>query len=162
MKQVFVTKKGLQALEARRLELMEKLKTVQGQKGEAAEVGGNVWHDNFAFEELVRQENSLNKQIQDVGVLLKVATIVPDVPQDASTLQVGHIAHLYVEEDDATRVVVVGGFGESDLNVTPPVIEYGAPLLAPFYGHEEGHEATVQLGGVSKNVILETIELRSN
>jgi transcription elongation GreA/GreB family factor len=160
MKQIFVTKKGLQALETRRLECMDKLRFVQSQKSEAAEVGGNVWHDNFAFEDLVRQENMVNKQIRDMRELLEAAVVVPDMPLDVSTLQVGHVAHLYIEDDDVTKEVAVGGFGESDLNANPPIIDYSAPLLEPFYGQEEGHEVVIKLGGVSKNVVLETIELR--
>lgn len=160
MKQIFVTKKGLQALEAKRIELMGKLKAVQGQKGEAAEVGGNVWHDNFAFEELVRQENTLNKQLRDTRKELDAVKMVSDTPSDTETLQVGHIAHLYIEDDDTTKVFVVGGYGESDLNAEPPIIEYNAPILKPFFGQEEEYEAIIQLGGVCKNVVLETIELR--
>jgi len=160
MKQIFVTKQGLGMLQARRDEYFERLRAVQGQKGEAAEVGGNVWHDNFAFEELVRQENMLSKQIQDVGDMLKIATMVPDQPADTRALQIGHVVSLYFEEDDAIKEYQVGGFGESNLDAQPPLIEYSAPLLAPFFGHEVGHEATVQLGGVSKHVHLEAIQLR--
>jgi transcription elongation GreA/GreB family factor len=160
MSQILVTKNGLAALEVRRVQLMDELKAIQGQKGEAAEVGGNVWHDNFAFEELVRQENILNKQIRDVSGLLKIAIVVPDIPTDTHTLQVGHLARLYIEEEDRVQEVVVGGFGETDLKSIPPIIDYNAPLLEAFQGHEQGHEAVVQLGGVSKTVILESIQPR--
>lgn len=162
MKRILVTRKGFQALEKKRLKFIEKLKDVQGQKGEAAAIGGNAWHDNFAFEDLVRQENMLNKQIQDAGQIIRMSVIVSDVPQGTKTLQIGHVAHLYIENDDKVKVVIVGGFGESDLNANPPVIDYSAPILKPFYGCEEGYEAIVQLGGVNKNIVLKTIELRSS
>lgn len=158
MKDMLVTRKGIQALQKRRQGYMDRLREVQGQKGPAAEEG--TWHDNFSFEDLVRQEGMLNKQIQDIGQLLEKAVTVPDTPSDIRTLQIGHVAHLYIEDDDMTKVCVVGGIGESDLNANPPVIEYDAPLLAPFFGYDEGHEAIVQIGGIGKNVVLETIELR--
>lgn len=161
MNKIFVTKKGFQALERKRLKFIERLRDVQGQKGEAAAIGGNAWHDNFAFEDLVRQENMLNKQIQDIGRIIRMTVIVSDVPQGTKILQIGHVAHLYIENDNIVKVVAVGGFGESDLDANPPVIDYGAPILKPFYGHEEGYEAIVQLGGVNKSVILKTIEIRS-
>lgn len=160
MKRIFTTKTGLQVLEGRRLELMEKLRAIQSQKGLAIDDG--TWHDNFSFEQLVRDENALSKQLRDMRDILDAVTVVSGTPAGTETLQIGHIAHLYIEADDATKVVVVGGVGESDLTAKPPIIDYNAPLLEPFYGHEEGHEATVQIGGVSKNVVLETIELRSN
>lgn len=162
MKKILVTKKGFRTLEKRRLKFIEKLKDVQGQKGEAAAIGGNAWHDNFAFEDLVRQENMLNKQIQDAGQIIRMSVIVSDVPQGTKILQIGHIAHLYIENDDMVKVVMVGGFGESDLDVDPPIIDYSAPILKPFYGHEEGYEAIVQIGGVNKSIVLKTIELRSS
>lgn len=158
MKQIFATRNGRQALEVKRLDLFEKLKAIQKQKGPAVEEG--TWHDNFSFEQLVREENAVSKQLRDIRDILDAITIVPDTPTRTETLQIGHIAHLYIEEDDVVRVVVVGGFGESNLAVKPPVIDYTAPLLEPFYDRSEGHEATVQLGGVSKSVILKTIELR--
>lgn len=160
MEQILMTKNGLQAFEEKRSELMKKLKAIQGQKGEAAEIGGNVWHDNFSFEELVRQENVLNKQLRDIRDILDAAVIVPNIPSGTETLQVGHIAHLYIEDDDITKVIQIGGFGESDLNAKPPIIDYSAPIVKPFYGQEEGHEVAVQLGGINKNIVLVTIELR--
>ncbi|MBU6214698.1 hypothetical protein KGM48_02535 [Patescibacteria group bacterium] len=158
MKKIFATRDGRQALEARRQDLVEKLKAIQKQKGPAVEEG--TWHDNFSFEQLIREENAVSKQLRDIRDILDAVTIVPDIPTGTETLQIGHVAHLYIEDDDVVKVIEVGGFGESNLTVTPPIIDYTAPLLEPFYGHGEGHEAHVQLGGVSKNVILETIELK--
>lgn len=158
MKKIFATRKGRQALEERRQDLVDKLKDIQKQKGPAVEEG--TWHDNFSFEQLIREENAVSKQLRDIRDTLDAVVIVPDTPKGKDTLQIGHVAHLYIEDDNVTKVVVVGGFGESNLTITPPVIDYTAPLLEPFYGHGEGHEASVQLGGVSKNVILETIELK--
>ena len=158
MKQIFATRNGRQALEARRQELFDRLKAIQKQKGPAVEEV--TWHDNFSFEQLIREENAVSKQLRDIRDTLDAVAIVPDTPRGTETLQIGHIAHLYIEDDDVVKVIVVGGFGESNLTVTPPVIDYTAPLLEPFYGHGEGHEASIQLGGVSKNVILETIELK--
>ena len=160
MKQIFVTRKGLQVLEARRLEMMERLRAIQKQKGPAVEEG--TWHDNFSFEQLVRDENAISKQLRDMRETLDAAAIVPDVPSGTETLQIGHIAHLYIEDDDVTKIVMIGSFGETDLNAKPPIIDYCAPLLKPFYGHEEGHEATVQLDGASKNAILTSIKMRSD
>ncbi len=160
MKKILVTRVGLQLLEKQRLTLMDRLKFVQSQKGEAAEVGGDGWHDNFAFEDLVRQENMLNRQILDATQLVKNAEVVPNTPPDTKTLQVGHVITLYIEDDDETKEVIVSGFGESNLHITPQVIDYNAPLIYPFFGHEEGYEADIRLGSVEKHVVLETIRQR--
>jgi len=160
MKQIFVTRKGLRVLEIRRLELLKKLKAVQKQKGPAVEDG--TWHDNFSFEQLICEENAVSKQLLDIREILDVVIIVSDVPSDTKTLQIGHVARLYIEHDDVTKMVVVGGFGETDLSTEPPIVEYCTPLLDPFYGYEEGHEAIVQLGGISKKVVLESIKMKGD
>lgn len=139
---------------------MNKLKDVQAQKGEAAEVGGNQWHDNFSFEQLCRDEVVANKQISDVSKQLSQVIEVSASPVDVETLKIGHIAHLYIEEDDETKIVIVGGLCESDLTVNPQVIEYIAPLLLPFFGQSEGYEHKIQLRGGTRTVVLEKIELR--
>lgn len=159
-KKVFVTRAGREVLEKKRTELMQNLAHVQGQKGEAAEIGGNAWHDNFAFEDLERQEKMLNRQIKDANDVLNSAVVVSDEPQGTEVLQIGHVAELYIEDDDATKVVIVGGYGESDLKANPPVIDYSAPLLEPFFGHNEGYEASVRLAGMAKTVILEKIKMK--
>ncbi len=160
MKKLFATKKGIDVLQNRRLEWMGKLKYIQGQKGEAAEVGGNQWHDNFSFEDLCRQESVANKQISDISRQLSLVVEVPAFPRDIETLKIGHVAHLYIEEDKEMKVVIVGGLCESDLTTNPQTIEYIAPLLLPFFGQSEGYEHQIKIRGGTKTVTLEKIELR--
>ena len=114
MQRIFVTKTGLQALETRRLGLMDRLKAILQQKGPAVEEG--TWHDNFSFEQLLRDESAVSKQLQDMRANLDAATIVPDVPSGTQTLQIGHVVQVYVEDDDISKVFVVGGFGETNFN----------------------------------------------
>lgn len=160
MATIFVTQKGIQLLRTRFEMCVEQLRSIQKQKGPAAEEG--TWHDNFSFESLVRQESMLSKQTQEAKQLLDSAKLISGVPSGIQTLQIGHLARLYLVGDDVYKEVIVGGFGETDLSVKPPVIDYEAPLLKPFFGHEVGHEAMVQLGTNLVEIILETIKLRSD
>lgn len=157
MPRYYVTRSGAEKLQAKKQELQQKLKKTQGQKGEAAEVGGNVWHDNFSFEQLGRDEQMLNKQITDLNAIL-VSLVIVDMPKDCSVLTIGHIARLNV--DGQPKTIIVGGFNEGDTNADPPVLSYTAPLVAPFTGQEVGHEATIDLPGGKKVVVLESIELQ--
>lgn len=150
----------MQLLRTRFEMCVEQLRSVQKQKGPAAEEG--TWHDNFSFESLVRQEGMLSKQTQEAKQLLDSAKLISGTPSGTQTLQIGHVARLYFVEDDTCKEIVVGGFGETDLSVSPPVIDYEAPLLKPFFGHEVGHEETVQLGTKFTEIVLETIKLRSD
>jgi len=101
---------------------MDDLRHAQSQKGEAAEVGGNTWHDNFTFEDLVRQEAMLNRRLADLFEVQKQATIVQK-PASTKVLSIGHVATLEDVESGKERTVAVGGYGETDLHSVPPTVD---------------------------------------
>ena len=147
-----VTREGYGRLMKRKLELFVQLKEAQGKKGEAAEVGGNVWHDNFSFEELCRQEMMLNKSIADLNTQINRAKMV-EAPTSDNILQIGHIAVLLLD-DEEDRQYEIAGFGETDLNANPPKVEYLAPIVKNFVGEEVGTIASVEIGGKTRRIAL--------
>ena len=149
---VKVTRNGYNKLVLRKKEFFDQLKKVQGKKGEAAEVGGNVWHDNFAFEELGRQEMMLNKKIADVSLQINSAEIVQH-PVNDQLLQIGHIA-VFEFDDGEERKYEIAGFGESDLSINPPKVEYLAPVVKKFIGTEINTSFKVEIGGKIRGITL--------
>jgi transcription elongation GreA/GreB family factor len=143
-KRIKVTSAGLVMLRGRKTELQARLKKVQGQKGEAAEVGGNQWHDNFSFEDLCRQETTINQQLTEINTLLDSTDVVSN-PKDENVLEIGHVVS-FEYEDGTTKVIEVCGFGETDLKTTPPKVEYCAPLLSVFMGCAIGTTENVRAG----------------
>lgn len=144
-KGIKVTLAGLEVLRGRKKALSVQLKKVQGGKGEAAEVGGNQWHDNFSFEELSRQEATINKQLADLNTLLNQADVV-NPPTQFVVLEIGHIA-TFEYDDGTSRTLEVCGFGQSDVRADPPLIEYSAPLVKRFLGMPIGTTENVFVGG---------------
>ena len=156
-KNVYFTPLGARRLQEEKEDLFKKLKDVQSQKGEAAETGGNQWHDNFSFEDLCRQESMLNAQISQLNALFQKMIVVDAIPTQAHTLTIGHVAVL--EIDGVTRRIRVGGYGDSLPDLDPPLISYLAPMIKSFIGMEIGAEEDVVLGGVKKHIELVDIEL---
>ena len=154
-KRIKVTPAGLVMLQGRKTDLQARLKKVQGQKGEAAEVGGNQWHDNFSFEDLCRQETTINQQLAEINSLLD-STDVVRTPKDENVLEIGHVAS-FEYEDGSTKVIEVCGFGETDLKTTPPKVEYCAPLLLVFMGCAKGTTEGVRVGKRYMQATLTTI-----
>ncbi|MBI3952495.1 MAG: hypothetical protein HY336_00895 [Candidatus Doudnabacteria bacterium] len=136
---------------------MDKLKATQGQKGEAAEVGGNVWHDNFTFEQLMRDEDMINAQIAEVNRKIGQMVVIDQPPESTDKLRIGHMALVSIEGE--LREYLVGGFEDSEPTASPPVISYLAPLIQPFIGKEEGHSVKIDVGGKRKQVTLERIRM---
>ena len=147
-----VTKEGYNKLIQRKRDLFEKLKEVQSKKGEAAEVGGNVWHDNFSFEELCRQETMFNKRIADLSTQINNIESV-EAPFGNEFLQIGHIAVLLLD-DKEERQYEIAGFGETDLNANPPKVEYLAPIVKNFISKEVNTTAKVEIGGKARQITL--------
>lgn len=157
---VKVTQTGHTKLISLKRELFDRLKTIQGKKGEAAEVGGNQWHDNFSFEDLCRQEVMLNKRISEVSQQISTATIVGP-PSNNEFLQIGHIA-IFELEDGEEREYEIAGFGESDLKSTPQKVEYLAPIVRALIGKEIDTSVKVSIGGKIREITLVEIVQRRN
>lgn len=157
MSNLYFTRTGADRIMRRKNELFAKLKSTQGQKGEAAEVGGNQWHDNFSFEQLMRDEQMINSQISDLNKKIAEMVVVDEAPTDTNKLRIGHIAVLDV--DGEAKTYQVGGFEDSEVSTDPPIISYLAPLIRQFIGKEQGHTARVQIAGKLKRVTLEDIQL---
>ena len=152
MATVYVTRRGIEILNQRVAEAFAKLKHTQRQKAEAADVGGDNWHDNFAFEDLLRQEMMHNKQIADIRAIQSQLTLV-ESPHDVDSVQIGHIITVE-DEDGVAKEFRVGGYGETDLHMIPPRLEYGAPVISPFMGMSVGAEVEVQIKGKVTSFLL--------
>ncbi|MDE2079642.1 MAG: hypothetical protein KGI73_04655 [Patescibacteria group bacterium] len=154
---LYFTRRGADRIRQEKDALIARLKETQGQKGEAAETGGNVWHDNFAFEDLCRQEMMLSRQIEKLNEDLARMAVVEAVPPNCDKVQIGHLLRLRVGE--AATNVVVGGYGDSEPDATPPVVSYTAPLVRELMGKYAGAKATVRIGDEAKQILLERIEM---
>ena len=152
---VYVTRNGIELLNQRLADAVAKLKHAQSQKAEAADVGGDNWHDNFAFEDLLRQEMMHNKQISDIrAVQSQIALVEP--PRGIDLVQIGHIITIE-DESGSPKEFRVGGYGETDLHSLPPMLEYGAPVISPFMGMTIGSEVEVQIRGKVTTFLLTQI-----
>lgn len=152
---VYVTRNGNELLNKRLEEAVEKLRHAQSQKAEAADVGGDNWHDNFAFEDLLRQEMMHNKQIADIRAVQNQLALV-EPPKDVNSVQIGHIITIE-DENGSPKEFRVGGYGETDLDSVPPTLEYGAPVISPFMGMPVGAEVEVQIRGKITSFLLTQI-----
>ncbi len=157
MSRLYFTRIGAERIMRRKQELFDKLKNIQSQKGEAAEVGGNQWHDNFSFEQLMRDEQMVNAQITELNQKISDMAVIDEVSVDTSKLRIGHLAVLDVGGE--TKTYLIGGFEDSDPNSVPPVISYLAPLVRSFIGKEQGHTVLLRIAKTDTQVTLEKIQL---
>ncbi len=158
MTKLYFTLKGADRIMAQKQKLMDDLKETQGKKAEAAEVGGNQWHDNFAFEQLMRDEDFLNGQIKAINLIISQMIVISEpTSSDTSKLRIGHIAELDVEGE--LRTYQVGGYEDSDSSTEPPMISYLAPIVCQFIGQRQGHSEKLSISGRKKVVTLKKISI---
>lgn len=149
MKIKILTKKGLENAQSNLRVLEQKLKDVLAQKGEAAETGGNVWHDNFAFEDLIREEQMLKSQINDLKQLIKDAEIVEE---DAAgeIVGIGSRVILTFNGEKQKSEYQITGLMES--NPQENRIAYDSPLGNAILGAHKG-EIREFIAGKNKKLV---------
>lgn len=152
MDKIRVTERGRKILLDRQVEVEAKLREVLSQKGDAC-VDGGGWHDNFAFEELVRQEGILSKKLWEMSELITQAIRTPSKPVNNSHLSIGHLAVLEDNDGNMNTYEIVG-YGEGDLTSSPLKIEYRAPIVVQFFGSSVGAVSEVQIAGKMKHLTL--------
>lgn len=153
---LYVTERGRDLLHADRTAVREKIREIQSQKGEAAESGGNQWHDNFSFEHLVEQERVQQAELERLNREFERLQLIGP-PKDEKILRIGHTATLEME-DGSVRQIAIVGYREADMKANPPKVVYLAPIIAPFMEHEVGTELEVELPGGKQTVYLAKIE----
>jgi len=151
-----LTKTGFQKLQKEIEKVKKELREVSFAKGEAAETGGNVWHDNFAFEQLTRQEAMLSKRLADLQERLRNAKVVDD-KDIKSSLEVRLGSTVIIEFEDGKQK----RFTICDPETTNPskgLISYQSPIGAALLGAVKGEERSFQVGG--KIVKVKIIKLQ--
>ena len=138
----YFTKRGINLLR-RKIHILEtELERLQSQVGDAAETGGNQWHDNASYEALVIDIRGVDRQLSDAHKLLNQADVVGP-PHDAHGIDIGIEATISVDGQEKT--VIIGGHGESDPD--GGILAYDAPMGNVLLGKGAGETAILQIGG---------------
>lgn len=149
----YFTKEGVEKVKKELQALKSKLKEIRSQKGEAADVGGNVWHDNPSFEELIRQENDLITQISEIEQLISDAQIIKDEKKD-NRVGVGSLVTLLLNNKQNVTYKIVGMM-ESDPQ--KKYISYESPLGSAIMGAVAGEKRDFVIG--DKKQIIQILKV---
>jgi transcription elongation factor GreA len=153
----FITQIGKNILSEKIKAVEDKLSVVMSQKGTAYDEGGNGWHDNFAYEQLIREEAMLAGQLASLNDIIRNATVVSSTATGTESVTIGCIVELEDSEGNVSEYEVVG-FGETDIKATPKKLEYLAPIIFPFMEGILGDEHTIKIG--DKKTLLTLINIK--
>lgn len=142
MERFYFTAEGLKKYQKRIEDLEAKLRALQSQTAEIAEVGGNQYHDNASYEQLVIQIRGIDAQLSEGHKILNNIWVV-DKPNNAQRVCIGCLAQ--IEQNGEKKEIQIMGYGESDPKNGK--ISYNAPLAKSIIGAEIGEVREITIGG---------------
>jgi transcription elongation GreA/GreB family factor len=144
----YLTKFGLAAIRARIAVLERKRRQALEAAGEAAQNDPNAYHDNFEYEEGMRQQELFSQQLRSLWQLLEGAAVAPE-PLGNERVAIGHRV-VVRRGDEAGEAYVLCGDGEGALLENS--CSASSPLGMVLLGMARGETRTVTLADRSFSV----------
>lgn len=151
MQRRYVTPQGLKKHRQRIAILEERLRHLESQTAEAAEVGGNQWHDNASYEQLVIDIRGVDHQLTTAHKILREMVIATEPSGDCVAIG----TYVKIDFDGDIEEWQIGGHGESDPQ--NGIIAYDTPLASLLIGKPVGEAVTGQIA--ERNVTIKILEL---
>lgn len=148
----YFTRRGLAKLHKDIEELEKKLQGLQSQTAHLAEVGGNQWHDNAAYESLVIDIRGMDRRLADAHQTLNRATLV-DPPTNFDKVTIG--TKVKIVRDGEEMIWEIVGFGESDPDRN--MLAYNTPLASLIMGKRKGEVVSGTI--VGRQTEIEVLEI---
>ncbi|HEY4494087.1 MAG TPA: GreA/GreB family elongation factor [Candidatus Paceibacterota bacterium] len=153
---ILLTKQGLHHLREEVKKLERKYAEISKTKMEAAEQGGNLWHDNPAFEEVETLQLLLGKQIADIKEKIRQAVLVSgeDESKGVNVVAIGSKTKMSFS-DGRNKEITIAGYAES--NPEKGIISYQSPLGQAVLGAKAGETKEYQVGNKVIKVKIESV-----
>lgn len=129
-----MTRRGFEALLARKADLQRRIEDASHVAGVAAGEGHD-WHDNPGYDGAVAEVQRLGQQLAELTRRLQRARIIGE-PINHEVVRMGH--HVTVQVDGRVRQYQIGGTADS--NPREGIISNESPLGAALLGLKEGEE----------------------
>lgn len=160
----FVTKEFMQSSAERIRGIEKELERIRKEKNKSFEGDTNAWHDNFAYESLIREEklteDKLFKAVREMDSYRVFSDVIPDNPRIVGMycwvkVLEENLANLR-QQEKTIGLVPLGG--EDYKN---KIYSYNAPVVLPLMGAKVGEVRTVKIPiGTFKLTVLDIQKMR--
>lgn len=148
---VFITFDGAKKIKQKIREYQKKLKNLSASKAEIAVSGGDLWHDNPAFEEVERLQKLYQQLIAEMRFQLVHSRVVSNKKSESelkcvrigSKLKIRHV-------DGSLKTIFIVGSGEGDPGNAK--VAYDSPLGSFLIGKKLGFRGHFEING-QKDII---------
>ena len=152
----YFLQEDLEQLDNRIAELKNKIKEFQEDKHLATTQTSETWHDNYGFEEGVRQINQITNTISELLAIKEKAKIIKEIQSDK--VEIGSTVK-FKDESDKEYIVKIGSYFVINSQNT---ISYNSPLGKILLGTRKGEIRTGIIGGKEKRFIITNIALKAS
>ncbi len=152
----YMTGYGYELLAAKLEKIEAQRKEALHRAGKAAAEDSNAWHDNFDYEQGMRDHDLYASMLGNVLSLLQGAVPVA-APVDDESIRLGHLVRYFDSGRNEEREVILGGHGEC--LVFANVVACTSPLGKALIGAEEDELRTVELPG--RSVVVNILSVRA-
>ena len=151
----YITKYGMTAIREKIAQFSLKREEALARAGQAAQNDSNAYHDNFEYEEGMRQQELFSQQLRNLWKLLEGAMIATE-PADNRRVAVGHFVVVRSSDANEDEGYFLCGDGEGALFEN--ACSASSPIGQALLGLAKGQSATVAVGNRSFSV--EVLDIR--
>ena len=109
MKEILVDENGYNQYINELEKLKEQSLAISTSGSEAYEIAvGDGWHDNFAFEDTMRQSRTIAARIDNMLKMKQYLKVVKNVKKDKNTINIGDVLDIkiYYSDDDVEEITI--------------------------------------------------------
>ena len=146
---------GLRRLDARIAALERQRGAVLKAAGEAAGGDSNSYHDNFAYEQGMREQEILARRILELRQV-RAAAFAVEAPRDARTAQLGHVVTVRFDGGEPTEFFLCG---DGEATFFAAGCSAHTPLGEALVGRAVGAAVRVRAGKRERTVEVVAVRL---
>jgi transcription elongation factor GreA len=150
----YLTKFGMAAIREKLAFLQRKRDQALANAGAAAQNDSNAYHDNFEYEEGMRQQEMFSQRLRGLFQMLDGAVVAPE-PSGNDRAAIGHYVHVRRDAEAAEGYVLCG---EGEGALFDNACSASSPMGRALLGMAKGEKRTVDLG--NRSCIVEVLEIR--
>lgn len=154
-----ITLQGYERLRERLRQYEQRLAKIMSMKAEAAEVGGDKWHDNFSFEEIERLQKVYGSRISELKQQMRESKIISEAQLKRNAQKnkvcIGSKLKIKYPNGKASLIQIVGS-GESD--PARGLIAYDTPFGKALLNKKPSQKTFFLSNG--KQTEIEIVELK--
>jgi transcription elongation GreA/GreB family factor len=154
-KEIFLDKKGYDEFLNRITKLEVELQQLRRSKADALKEGDN-WHDNFAYEQLTRDEQSLMEEINKLTVMLERIVVIETKSGGIDNVSIGSKVKIKLtydtDETEEMTIRITGGFSDELDEVS-----INSPLGEAIYLKKEKEQIKYEVNG--KKILVKILKI---